>query len=107
MTITNTQATPVKSVSVRESTTANFISMMTSDTPHPAKVTQSFRYTTREVSSATSENVNPAISTVTTNPSTQEVTGIDYIDIIYLSFVFNAINKNLKNSSAISKSLIE
>ncbi|VDI47719.1 Hypothetical predicted protein, partial [Mytilus galloprovincialis] len=71
--VKNIQATTTMSVSMRDTTTTDFMHILTSDTSL-AIVTQSTPKNIREISSSNSENANSAISTVMTETSTRERT---------------------------------
>ncbi|CAC5422728.1 unnamed protein product [Mytilus coruscus] len=75
VTVTNTEAASATSVYTRDSATADFMNMITSDTSS-AIATNSTPYTTQELSSTTSENANNDISPVLTETSTQATTGL-------------------------------
>lgn len=79
MTITNTQASGTTFVSMRDSTSADFMKIITSDTSAEI-VTQSTPSIIQEVLSTTTENVDTAISTVMTSTLTQATTGMVYVD---------------------------
>ncbi|XP_071140117.1 uncharacterized protein [Mytilus edulis] len=73
MTITNTQASGTTFVSMRDSTSADFMKIITSDTSAEI-VTQSTPSIIQEVLSTTTENVDTTISTVMTSTLTQATT---------------------------------
>lgn len=91
-TVTN-QQTP--SVSSRESTTADFMNIITT-VLSPAPVTQGTPSTIPELFSTTSESANTAISTLVTKTSIQAQIGIDHADWV-LSFEKQIWCMNLKN----------
>ncbi|CAC5399847.1 unnamed protein product [Mytilus coruscus] len=75
VTVKNTQATIATSVSIKDSTTADFMNMITSATS-PVTVTKSSLYTNQGIYSTSSENANTAISNVMTQTSTNATKGM-------------------------------
>ena len=102
VTATSKEATRTTSVSRRESTTTEFIRMITSDTSSLI-VTQSTPYIIQELLSTTNENVVTATSTVMTETSTQTITGMVYFDT-YSSFSKKEIKMMMNNVQLDTKS---
>lgn len=81
LTVQNTKATnaSVTSISIRDTTTADFNSMLTSVTS-PAIIMQSTPYTVKEIFSLTLANRNIAISSETSTPVRTGIKQVANID---------------------------